>query len=182
MLSRSDYGGTVPGFELLVHRSIIRNSLEQQVARFNAVLKVRTKWFFFLDDDDKLPQGVEEVVAECQGTGAALAFTDELVVLENGSHSVRRGKPYSQAAHLEDAMLVHHLVVMRTEVAQNAVRRLPRGHYCPEFMLFWEVAKRGAVYVPLTGYVWHRRASGLHNTPWCSMGQMRSRLWAKSNP
>lgn len=180
VLSAGDYARQHSGFEVLVHRSEIRDSAQQQAARFDALMQVKTPWCFFLDDDDDLPAGFGQILERCIASGAALSYTDEMVVHhDDGARTVRRGRPYSQAEHLADPMLVHHLVVMRTELAQAAVQRLPRGHYCPEFMLFWEVAKSGTTYVPAVGYIWHKRPDGMHNQPWVSMGQMRSRLWAK---
>jgi hypothetical protein len=183
ILSASPYLRAHPNVDVLVHSSKITDSQEQQAARFEAVLKVETDWFFFLDDDDELPQDFAGVLDLCKSAGTPIAYTDEQVIHhDDGARTVRYSRPYSQADHLADALMVHHLVVMRTAAAKAAVRRLPRGHYCPEFMLFWEVAKGGAAYIPAVGYVWHKRPNGMHNQPWCSMGQMRSRLWAKENP
>ena len=183
VLSAGDYARTHPGVEVLVHRSEIRDSAQQQAARFDAVMRVAAPWCFFLDDDDDLPANFPGVLEVCMNTGGALAYTDETIVHhDDGARTVRRSRAYSQAEHLTDPMLVHHLVVMRTSAAQAAVQRLPRGHYCPEFMLFWEVAKGGAAYIPAVGYIWHKRPEGMHNQPWVSVGQMQSRLWAKDNP
>jgi hypothetical protein len=183
VLSISDCCQPPPGVDVLVHLSKITNSAEQQAARFDAVMKVETPWFFFLDDDDELPKNFLGVLDLCKAADVALAYTDETIVHhDDGARTVRRSRAYSQSEHLADPMLVHHLVVMRTSAAQAAVKRLPRGHYCPEFMLFWEVAKSGATYIPAVGYIWHKRPDGMHNQPWVSIGQMRSRLWAKDNP
>jgi hypothetical protein len=183
VLSISDCCQPPPGVDVLVHLSKITNSAEQQAARFDAVMKVETPWFFFLDDDDELPTNFPGVLDLCKAADVALAYTDETIVHhDDGARTVRRSRAYSQSEHLADPMLVHHLVVMRTSAAQAAVKRLPRGHYCPEFMLFWEVAKSGATYIPAVGYIWHKRPDGMHNQPWVSIGQMRSRLWAKDNP
>lgn len=177
VLTAGSYGTTWPGLEVLVRRQVIRNAAELQAARFNAVLDVRTSHFFYLDDDDTLPAGHLDVLAECKARAAPLAYTDELVGVE-----VRKSAPYSQAAHLADPLLVHHLALYETAEARRAVAQLPRGHYCPEIMLAWQVAKRGAAYVPRIGYVWNKRPSGMHNWPSTSLSQMRALLWCKANP
>lgn len=177
VLSANDYRRKWEGLDVLVVRSTIRTAADLQAARFGAVNRVRAPHFFFLDDDDDLPEDYLDVLDECVRTEAALTYTDEMV-----NEKPRCSAPYSQRAHFDDALLVHHLALYRTADAQDAVRRLPRGHYCPEFMLSWEVAKRGAAYIPRIGYRWNRRATGMHTWPCTSLSQTRALLWAKENP
>lgn len=181
VLSAKPYMVPFEGLSVLLHGSIITNAAELQAARFAAILDVHTPFFFFLDDDDALPGDFQEVLDDCIAAGRPLAYTDELIRLPDGSEFVRQSAPYSQAAHLADRLLVHHLVLCRTREAQLAVAQLPRGHYCPEFMLYWQMAKGGAAYVPRVGYVWNK-GHGMHTWPETTLSQMRAALWAKANP
>lgn len=177
VLSARRYARRWEGLEVLLHRSFIADAQQLQRARFDAVLKVRTERFFFLDDDDDLPADYLQVIARCVDAGAPLAYTDEVV---SGERVSRR--PYSRAAHLSDPQLVHHLALYSTAAAREAVAVLPLGHYAPEVMLSWQVARRGAVHVPEIGYNWNRRPGGMHSWPCTSLSQARALLWAKANP
>lgn len=167
---------------LCVPGGVIRSAAEQQAAWFRSIEPVRTPWFFWLDDDDDVPDDIGDVLAQCQNTEFDVAYTDELRVGSDGTHSVRRGAPYSREAHLRDPMMLHHLVLMRTNVAREVLPGLPRGHYWPEMMLTWALAARGAHYVPRIGYVWRRSAEGMSQQWWATHGMVRSQLWAKVNP
>jgi hypothetical protein len=149
-----------------------------QAARFDAVAKVTTQFFFFLDDDDDLPDDYLVVLDRCMRAEAVIAYTDELVRHPDGREERSSKSSYSPAAHMSEPQLVHHLVLCRTREAQAASKRLPRGHFCPHFMLYWELAKGGAAHVPEIGYVWNRNAQGMHLWPSTSMSQMRALLWA----
>lgn len=180
VLSARSYSRRFPGLEVAVHRSVITNAAQMQAARFDAIVKVRTSHFFYLDDDDDLPDDYLDVLRECVDRGAALTYTDELVKRHDGGPAeVRLARPYSQAEHIQHALLVHHLALCETAAARAAVARIPRGHYWPEFQLFWELAKRGVAYVPRVGYVWDRKLTGLHLCPWTAIAQMQSRLWGR---
>lgn len=161
----------------------IRSAADAQAAWFDAIGLVETPHFFFLDDDDDLPADYLAVLDRCVAADVAVAYTDEAVQHPDGSRTVRRSRAYSQADHLQAPTLLHHLVLCRTDAARAALQRLPRGHYWPELMLFWALAKQGgAAYVPEVGYVWHRGATGLHTQWWTVLGQVQSQLWCKRNP
>lgn len=152
-----------------------RSAADVQRAWFDAVALVDTPWFFFVDDTDELPDDLEDLLAACGD--APLSYTDEWV---NGQ--VRRGRPYSRDAHLLDPLLVHHLAVVNTALAREAIAQAPIGHYWPEMLIFWQVARHGAQYLPRVGYHWHRRPSGLHAAPWTGPAIVRSALWCKAHP
>lgn len=176
VLSAHEYTRKWPGLEVLVHRSIIKDAADLLRARFDALEHVRTDRAFFLDDDDDLPPDYLRVLDRCMTHDAALVYTDELV---NGE--VRRSHEYDRLEHYRNPLLVHHLALYRTDDALRAVRRLPRGHYCPEFLLAWEVARDGAAYVPEVGYHWNKSPTGMHRWPCTTLSQMRAVLWAKGN-
>lgn len=180
VLSARPYTRTFPGVDMLVHHCLIADAQDLQAARFDSIAKVRTPFFFFLDDDDDLPANYPEVLDRCLLVEAPLVYTDEIIRFPSGNEMRRRSAPYSQEAHLADMLLVHHLVLCRTADAKVAVAHLPRGHYAPEQMLFWELAKGGAQYVPVDGYIWNR-GTGMHTWPATSISQMRSMLWCAAN-
>lgn len=182
VLSAGAYARAWPGIEVLVHRSVIRNAAELQHGRFEAAMQVRTRSFFFLDDDDDLARDYLEVLERCQGAGAPLAYTDEIVAQPDGTAFVATRKPYDRAAHFRRPLDIHHLVLCDTAAARRSITRLPRGHYAPEVMLYWDLAREGAVYVPGAPYIWRRRPTGMHRWPCTTISQMRALLWAKDNP
>lgn len=179
VLSKRPYRREFEGLEIVQKLSLIRNSEELLKRRFEAIEKVKTPWFFYLDDDDDLPEDYLDVIGECKAIGADLAYTDELFRYEDGSTQERKSKPYSQEEHYKNPLLVHHLVLCRTEKALEAIARLPFGRYCPEFLLYWEMAKGTTVHIPRIGYIWNKRESGMHRWMDTSMSQMKALLWAR---
>ena len=147
-------------------------------AWLDALELVETDRFFFIDDTDELPFDILDVLEQCIATGAALAYTDELVGAQR-----RERAAYSQAAHIANPTLVHHLALCDTQLAREVARDLPVGDYWPEMMLFWEMAKRGgAAHVPRVGYIWRKEATGLHREPFTVRGMAASRAWCIANP
>jgi hypothetical protein len=177
VLSSRPYLRTWPGLCVLVSTQTITSFPQFNDARINAIRAVGTPSFFFLDDDDELPDDYERVLRLCLAADASVAYTDRVV---DGERVASR--PYSQQAHLADPRLVHQLALYRTSSARAALHRLPRGEFYPELSLAWEVAKSGAVHIPEIGYHWKRGASGMHTWPQASIAQMRTRLWCKENP
>lgn len=180
VLSSAPVNLQVPGVETLVHVSSFYDAAGLLDARLKALGRVQTERFFFLDDDDELPADFPDVLAECLNHPEPLVYTDELI-REGGSERVRKSAPYSQAAHLADLTLVHRLAVCSTQDAQDAAAGLPRGQFGFEPLFYWQLAKRGAVYVPRVGYVWNRGA-GMHRRPDVRIGMVLSNAWARENP
>lgn len=181
VLTAGEYTRRWGDVETVVQRQRITNVGDQLAARFAAIEKVRTTHFFFLDDDDDLPEDHLDVIAECLQCGAPIVYTDELVLTPMNSPvgSVLSKGPYSRDRHYRNPTLLHHLVLCETRAAREAIERLPRGHYWPEFLLYWDLAREGAPYVPRVGYVWNKREEGLHLSPSTIRGQMRSTLHVK---
>jgi hypothetical protein len=150
-----------------------------------AIEEVETDWFFFLDDDDQLPSNFLEVLARAiemaDKEGAAMAYTNELIINDAGIRVESRKEPYSQDVHIGNPLLCHHLVLGRTAVAKEAVLRLPRGDFLPEPMVYFEMAKKGAVWLDEIGYHWHRGAGGLHTHQGATAAQVASRTWCHAN-
>lgn len=149
-----------------------------QEAWFDAIKLVETPYFFFIDDDDDLPTNYQSVLNQCLNANLAIAYTDEYMGQEYRSREV-----YSQANHLANPALVHHLVLANTVIANQAITNLPRGDYWPEMMLYWEMAKLGgAAYIPEVGYHWHKRELGLHKEWFTVLGIHNSSQWCRQNP
>lgn len=178
VLSASSYRRKWPGLVVQEEVSTFKSTTDACNARFDAVLRVRTPFFFYLDDDDDLPDDYLDVIEECLDTGSDITYTDELVMTEMNAPvgSVLGKGRYSREGHYRNPTMLHHLVLCDTRAAQEAVRGLPRGGYWPEFLLYWELARRGAAYVPRVGYVWNRGPGGLHSLPSTSIAQARSKL------
>jgi hypothetical protein len=145
-------------------------------ARRRALARVRTPWVFFLDSDDELPDDAGDVLAECVGAGAALVYTDELVLREGAPPQRRRSAPYCPALHAVSPLMVHHLAVMRTGAALAALEVVPAGELWLEHALFWQVARGGAAYVPRVGYHW-RPGGGMHRARGIVAAQARALSW-----
>ena len=165
----------------LEHRNlagrIFGRAADVQAAWFDAIALVDTPHFFFVDDDDELPPDYLSVLSRCLEAGSAIAYTDEQV-----GPARRHRAPYSQAAHLKDPALVHHLVLCETAAARAAVAALPRGDFWPEMLLYWHMAAAGgATHVPEVGYLWHRRATGLHAQWFTVRGMHNARAWCAQN-
>lgn len=163
------------GASVLVSGRRFGSALDMQRAWFDGVAQVRTPWFFFAESGDELPPNHVEVLAQCRA--APLTYTDELI---NGVRRV--AGPYSRDRHLADALMLHHLTVCDTALAQAALARIPAGHYWPEMQLYWELARQGANYLPIVGYHWNRRDDGLSCGAMTTCAQMRSLLWCRANP
>lgn len=168
----------IPGVQhRCLHGRRFSSAFDVQAAWLDAIELVDTPHFFFIDDDDALPEDHLDVLEACLATGAGIAYTDELA-----GDRLRAPGSYSQAAHLDDATLLHHLVLCETALAKEVARGLPRGHYWPEMMLFWEMAKRGgAAYVPRVGYHWNVRETGLHTEWFTVLGMANSQAWCWRN-
>ncbi len=153
------------------------SAADVQAAWLDAIAEVRTDHFFFIDDDDELPENYLEVIDRCVRADAGVAYTDEIAGSERCS-----SEAYSQARHLERPMLLHHLVVCRTDVAREALKHIPRGHFWPEMQLFWTMAAlAGAAHIPEIGYLWNRTPGGLHRRWFTVLGVSRSRAWCAHN-
>lgn len=178
VLSAQPVALEIPGATVLNHVSTIRDATELYAARLAAVRKVRTPWFFCLDDDDALPDGYAVLLQRCMASGAPLAYTNELLQLADGREVVRRGAPYRRELYRTNLTTIHHLAVCRTDAALDAMRRIPAsGCWGFEPMLFAEVAKGGAVWFDEVGYVWRQRAGGLSRHPSVPYAMVRSGQW-----
>lgn len=174
-VAREFVAAPLPVPRVQVNGRVFTSAADVQRAWFDAVALVDTEWFFFIDDSDELPDDLEDILAHCGD--APLTYTDEWV---NGA--VRRGRPYSREAHRLDPLLVHNLAVCHTGLAHEAIAQAPRGHYWPELLIYWHVARQGARYLPRVGYRWHKRPGGLHAAPWTAPAVVRSALWCREHP
>lgn len=180
VLSKDEYSQPQQVDELLVVRQIIKTPFDLQRARFNAVSQVQTTHFFYLDDDDTLPDDVYDIAQDCANQYTAVAYTDELIQHEDGSSMLWKSEEYSYARHMRNSRLIHHLALCDTEVVKRVLPTLPRGNYCPEYMLYLSLGRIGAKYVPRVGYVWNRKKSGMSTWPATAASQANAFMWAKA--
>lgn len=169
----------IPGVTVLGHVGTIRNATELYAARLAAVRRVKTPWFFCLDDDDTLPDNYPDLLARCIASEAPLAYTNELLRLNDGREVLRRSAPYDRALWRQTITLVHHLAVCRTDAALQAMERIPAsGEWGFEPMLFAEVARGGADWFDEVGYIWQQReGGGLSRHPSVPYAMVRSAQW-----
>lgn len=155
---------------------IFGRAADVQAAWLDALELVETSHFFYLDDDDQLPDDHLAVLDRCLEQRAAIAYTDEMM----GDQRLTRA-PYSPDLHRRNPTLAHHLVLCDTEIAREVAAALPRGDYWPELQLFWMMARRGgAAYVPMIGYLWHPTPDGLTTKWWTVRGIVNSQIWCGS--
>jgi len=172
---------SIDGVRVLTHVGRFGDAAGLLDARLAALQRVDTEWFFFLDDDDELPPDYLRVLDLCKTAGTPIAYTDEKIAHESGGFIVRKSSDYSADKFIANRMLIHHLAVCRTEAALRASSVIPRGTYAVENLLFFEVAKGGATYIPEVGYIWHRRNTGLSRHPSILIGMIQSATWAHRN-
>lgn len=182
ILSARPVDKQIDGVPVVAHVSRFSDAESLLAARMAALQKVKTRWFFFLDDDDDLPAGYLRVLQACVDADAAVAYTHELIRQEGKPEVVRRSEPYSQALHLKTPMLIHHLAVCRTADARSAAAYLPRGTYAFEPLMYWELAKRGAAFIDEVGYIWNPSNTGLSRHPTVHRGLVRALLWGRDHP
>ena len=176
VLSKNPVTLTLPGIVVLGSTQTIKSAGDLHAARLDALDQVRTPFCFYLDDDDALPADYLDVLAECVAAGADLAYTNELVV-RDGTSILSATQKYDRALHLESALFIHHLALMRTGAAQAAARVIPRGDYWTEMLLYFQMAKAGAAHVDRIGYHWQRGADGLSMRPETLIAQVASATW-----
>jgi hypothetical protein len=158
----------------------IQNCTDYNHAFYSAIEKVQTPFFFFLDDDDELPEDYLSVLADCIRVDCAVAYTDEKRI-NGGVATVARGGEYSKEKHLANPLMLHHAVLCKTSTAKKALPFMPKGQFWPEMPLYFDLAQESVAYVPRTGYLWNR-ADGLSSTADVSIGQVRSRIWCGGAP
>lgn len=168
---------TLPaGVLVLNHCERFTTTAGIHAARRRALERVQTEHVFFMDSDDTLPADAAEVLAECLSANAALAYTDELVVVRGGATRRHVSAPYDAAVHAGSPMMIHHLALMRTGEALAALRVIPTGDVWIEQPLYWQVAQGGAAHIPRVGYHWHR-GDGMHRAPGIVAAQARGMAW-----
>ena len=179
VLSAKSVSLEIPGVTVLGHVSAIRDASDLYAARLAAVRKVKTPWFFCLDDDDALPDGYLDLLGRCMASSAAVVYTNELLCMQDGREIVRRSAHYDRAAFLTNTTPIHHLAVCRTDAALSAMERIPKsGTWGFEPMLFAEVAKEGAQWFDEVGYIWNQRPDGgLSRHPSVPYAMVRSAQW-----
>lgn len=167
------------GVRVLNHCETFTTTEGIHMARRRSLARVETPWCFFLDSDDELTGDAADVIDECISTGAPLAYTDEMVYTL-GMSARRDSRAYTQVEHIARPLMLHHLVMMRTEAALDALDVIPAGELWVEMLLYFQIAKRGAVHLPRIGYRWHR-GNGMHRARGILAAQARAAAWCARN-
>ena len=150
-------------------------------ARLDALRRVATEWFFWLDSDDELTDEAEAAVDEGMRSGMPLAYTDE-IVREAGRPDRRVSREaYDQGKHMSSALFTHHLSLFRTDAAIAAAREMPEtGELQPNVLLPFLVARGSAAHIPRAAYVWNK-GQGLHRNARFVIAQTRSLIWCRGH-
>ena len=170
----------ISGLRVVPHVSTFRDATGLYAARRAAIAKVQTPYFFFMDDDDALPDNHLAVLQQCVDRDVAVAYTNEVVRTAGGDTLLRPGA-YSQDAHIANFMLVHHLALCNTAAARRALRTIPQaGGYGVEPLLYFQMAKEGAAWVDEVGYIWNK-GQGLSTHHSLLFAMVKSATWAHRN-
>lgn len=182
--SRVPYTRTFDAFRVLNTVQVV-DAAGLCSARLDSIRQVTTPWFFFLDDDDDLPDNHADLIQSCIDLAthdhSKVVYTNELVESVDGSTKVTKVGKYSQEAHLSNYALVHHLALYSTQAALDALKVIPRGLHWAELLLAWQVAKSGASYLDEVGYIWNRGLEGAHAWPKTIIAQVQSATWCARN-
>lgn len=163
------------GVNLINHCEVFSTTEGIHMARRRALEKSTAPWCFFLDSDDELPPDVESVLDDCMNTQFDLAYTDELVIEKDRTWR-RSSMEYESEKHARSPLLVHHLALMRTDAAIKALDEIPAGELWIEHLLYFQLGKTGAKYVPRIGYHW-KKGDGMHRARGILAAQVRAAAW-----
>ena len=125
ILSAKPCATQVAGLHTLKHISQFSDAVGLLEQRISAVHKVQTSHFFMLDDDDSLPVDYLEVLRECLAAGQPVAYTNELVIHEDGRECLHRRAPWAETDSMQRIRMLHHLVLCDTNAARRACARVP---------------------------------------------------------
>lgn len=180
VLSDKQLSIKIDGVKIVNHVSKFSDAKGLLKARLDAIEKVKTEWFFYLDFDDELPTDYARILERCMAVNTPIAYTDEKITNADGSFRIRKSSEYSEDKFIDDNTLIHHLAVCKTQAAIEASKEIPRGFYSVESLLFFQVAKKGATYIDEVGYIWHKR-NGLSSHPTLILGLVQSAIWTNRN-
>lgn len=135
----------------------------------------QTPYMCWVDDDDELPDNIQDVckklIQKMRHEGTYIGYTDELVNTQGIGKTVTtnraRKKPYSRQEYEKNPyQVMHHLVIMQTNMAQYVDALIPEGIYITEFLFNLYLAELGvgATYLPEIGYIWNQsnKTSSMH--------------------
>lgn len=169
------------GCKVLNHVSKFNDCAGLTAARATAAYQVTTEHLLFLDWDDDLPDDICDILRECLLLGGPLVYTDELVRDRKRGTYLRQGRPYTEEEFINNPFLIHHLAVCKTQAVRDALLVVPKGMYAFEMMVYFQIAKFGAKYLPRIGYHWNRSTAGMSHDPSCIIGVSQSVAWARRN-
>lgn len=179
LTKKPNYQKVIPGVEVLItHSPGIKTAEHLNYIRLNMIRHVKTEFFFYLDDDDHLPNTVKEVLEQASLKGTGIVYTDELWIKNDGTREVLTRQDYTPEWHLTHPQALHHLLIFNTQVAMQCLPECPMGDYWTECTLSYLCAERaGASYIPEVGYVWRQSKGGLSKQGWIIESVVRSASW-----
>lgn len=168
------------GVAVVNHVCQLKDHVEMNVARREALAKVTTPYWFYLDSDDDLPPDYAQVLEECTSMASHVAYTDELIRRPGLDDVTRKPGPYTQWKHMQNLLMLHHLVLCDTQATRDAMPKLPQGIEMFEMMLYFQLAKRSVTYVPRVGYHWYK-GNGFHRKSDALRSLVRAAIWCARN-
>lgn len=162
------------GVPVLMHVSRFDTPAGLLQARKDAIAKVDTPWFFFMDLGDRLPLDPRRALQVAQDTGAAVVYTNEV----HGDKLVP-ARPYDREQHRQQPMFIHRLAMCRTDVAQRVAAEMPSGDFAFEPIFYWLMAEHGAVAAPYGGYHWRIDPRGFSQSTQYLKAILAAHEWVK---
>jgi hypothetical protein len=160
------------GCTWLNHVSTFHDAAGLHSARLQALGRVTTPAFIFVDDSDKfLGQ---------PSLPAGLHLGDEIIDSPSTSQlQVVSAAPYDAQSHISSPTLVHR-AICNTAAAKKVAEYLPIGDYYTEWLLYYFIAAwRGAVLQPGSLYLWKKELGGMHTK--VQQAIMNTQLWLMQN-
>lgn len=164
------------------HVSKFTDTAGLRAARLEAIAKVTTKYFAFVDSDDELvaPRVViPEFITKLRDAKAVIGYSNWVEKSKFGTKVIIPGS-YSLENYIRFPTLMHQITLMDTTAALEESVKIPPNTLA-EFPLYFLLCLRTApVYFPKITYIWNRGETGLHRAKDFRSAQDASTSWAKS--
>ena len=142
-------------------------------SKLDAIFKVKTKYFFFQDYDDPLPNIYP--VPNRSIVYGNFCYND---VPANKNLQIP-AKPWTEKWHLDNPLLIHK-AICNTAMARAVANLMPQGEYLTEPLLYFFMCKLyGFTYDPRLEMVWNKHPKGMHTKAEKSIAN--SVLWVRQN-
>jgi hypothetical protein len=184
VLSATEKEFSFDGWKTLNHVSQFNTAEELHFQRLEAIKKVNTPYFAYVDDDDSLVENTAEqmqrLISLMKKNQHCIGYTDYKEKAFGGTTTIRPGK-YVPVKHYTNVMLMHHLVVVQTDKALELLKSTPLGLYWTEYLLYAPLARNGVTYLEEVAYIWHMKTTGMHVHKDAGISQKNSLKWYIEN-